>query len=111
MFAIASTKLLGNTWVIKLAKLNDPAFTATGAEADWCRSIFKPTPGWNRFTNSKPTSNETKEAVTNHAIARKPMLLTALDCPIDAMPHTNVANTNGPIIILIRRRNTSEISP
>jgi len=56
---------------------------------------------------TSPSSSEVIEAPRNHAIAFRPMRPTALPSPMPAMPATSVANTSGPMIILIIRMKMS----
>ena len=61
-------------------------------------------PGWKKFAKPIPMASETNEAVINQVIDLSVMLPIEVDLPIDTMPHTIVANTNGAIIILMRRK-------
>ena len=57
-----------------------------------------------------PSSSDTSDAVMNHSIALAPIRPTILGSPIWATPTTNVENTSGAMIILIRRKKMSVIS-
>ena len=105
--AIASKKLRGNTCAMNSRRLSPPvlrlvamSFSGSG------RPRFRP--GWNRFAKNIPSSSDTRDAVMNHSNALPPMRPTALASPMPVMPATTVANTSGAMIILIRRRKTSE---
>ena len=69
----------------------DCVFSVTSEAADKSTSAkFKPTPGFKRFTQTKPIISEIKEAVKNQASAFPPILPTALMSPNFAIPTTNV---------------------
>ncbi|MCY1433532.1 hypothetical protein D9M71_495630 [compost metagenome] len=91
---------------MKTLRLKSPVFT-TGLAACWTTSMFSPAPGWNRFTRPMPIASDITEAVTNQAMARRPMRPTEREFPMLAMPPTKVANTRGAMIILIMRNNMS----
>ena len=57
----------------------------------------------------RPRTSETSDAVTNQPSALPNTRPTDLASPMWAMPTTSVENTSGPISILIRRRNTSDM--
>ncbi len=106
LVAIASTTLLGMAWVTKsfsvIAVALIPDFAAISGSGK-----FKPTPGLSKLTITRPKASDTSEAVMNQAIALIPTRPTVWLSPILAMPTTSVENTNGAIIILIRRKKMS----
>ena len=77
------------------------------ALAAWLICMFSPAPGSNRLTRPMPMDSDTTDAVTNQAIALKPIRPTERELPRLAIPPTSVANTSGAMIILIRRRKMS----
>ena len=64
-------------------------------------------PGRRMLTMTRPSSRETREALTNQSIALPPIRPTALVSPICATPTTRVVKTSGAMIILINRRKIS----
>ncbi|MNS95863.1 hypothetical protein D3C72_1301390 [compost metagenome] len=104
--AIASAKLFGNMWAMKSRRFSAPVFRFEVASAAGS-ARFMPWPGCSALAITRPSSSEVIEAAINHIIAFRPMRPTARPSPMLAMPATSVANTSGPMIILIIRRNTS----
>ncbi|MNE35879.1 hypothetical protein D3C80_1296660 [compost metagenome] len=77
------------------------AFTSGSGRSKYC-------PGWRMLAIIRPTASDKSDAVMNHNMALPKTRPTEPASPICAMPTTSVEKTNGPISILIRRKNTSE---
>ena len=82
----------------------------TAALAAATSGIGAPTPGWNRFTITRPSAIEIRLAVMNHASARVPIRPSAELSPICAIPTTMVESTSGATSILMRLRKISDSS-
>jgi hypothetical protein len=106
LVAIASTALLGTRWVTNSFSDIAVALTLVVAVASGS-GMFRLSPGRSRLTITMPSSSDTSEALTNHAMAFSPMRPIALVSPMCATPTTRVQNTSGAMIILIRRRKMS----
>src|SRR5215475_1939550 len=106
--AIASAIEVGTRWVKNFSTEK----ADTGRPDDWAMSGSVPgkfAPGCSRLTITRPSSSETKEALTNQPMVLAKMRPSLAPDPIWAMPPTSVANTSGAMIILIRRRNSVAI--
>ena len=106
--AIASAIEVGIRWVRNFSIEN----ADTGRPVDCALSGSVPgklAPGCSRLTITRPSSSETKEALTNQPMVLAKMRPSLEPLPIWAMPPTSVANTSGAMIILIRRRNSMAI--
>ena len=108
LLAIASANDFGTRWLTKsfsvnfeVARLADAPMSGSGRP----RSL----PGWSRLAMIRPSTSEISEAVMNQPSALPKTRPTDLASPMWAMPTTSVENTSGPISILIRRRNTSDM--
>ena len=104
--AIASKAEVGTRCATKSLSESDEARTLALAPTSG-RGRFRLLPGCRRFTSTRPSSSDTKEAQTNHSIALAPIRPTDLVSPMWATPTTRVENTSGAMIILIRRRKMS----
>ena len=91
---------------MKVCKLRFVALTPTSTGAVGIGK-FIPTPVWKKLASPKPNKREMNDAPINQLIAFKVILPKAEDLPIEIMPETIVANTNGAMIILINLKNTS----
>ncbi len=109
LVASASTAFLG-----KIERMKSVAFSSltspTAAAALATSGIGAPTPGWKKFTSTRPRPIETRLAVMNHVNARMPMRPNAALSPMCAMPTTMVDSTSGATSILMRFRKMSLIS-
>ena len=106
--AIASAIEVGIRWVRNFSIEN----ADTGNPVDCALSGRVPgklAPGCSRLTMTRPSSSDTKEALTNQPMVLAKMRPSLEPLPIWAMPPTRVANTRGAMIILIRRRNSIAI--
>ena len=106
--AIASAIEVGIRWVRNFSIEN----AETGRPVDCALSGSVPgklAPGCSRLTITRPSSSETKEALTNQPIVLANTRPSFEPEPICAMPPTSVANTKGAMIILISRRNSMAI--
>src|SRR5580693_5868318 len=106
--AIASAIDVGIRWVRNFSIEN----ADTGRPVDCALSGSVPgkfEPGCSRLTIKRPSSSETKEALTNQPMVFAKIRPSLAPDPIWAMPPTRVANTRGAMIILIRRRNSIAI--
>jgi hypothetical protein len=104
--AIASMIETGTRWT-KKSWSEKGGFTMPLASVTGGKGRPRPTPGWNRLTNRRPSESETRLASTNQPIDRAPIRPSAEVSPICAMPATSVPKINGAMIILIRRRKMS----
>src|SRR5579871_1636144 len=106
--AIASAIEVGIRWVRNFSSEK----AETGRPVDCALSGSVPgkfAPGCSRFTITRPSISETKEALMNQPMVLAKMRPSLAPEPICAMPPTRVANTRGAMIILIRRRNSIAI--
>ena len=71
----------------------------------------RPAPGAIQVTITRPSTSDIREAHTNQPSVRSPTRPSRLASPMCAIPTESVANTSGAMIILIRRRNKSVITP
>ena len=110
MRAIASAMLVGTSRVTNSAKLR-PVTAMSLRAATSGSSMPRFTPGCRRFTSTKPRPSDTSEAPMNQASDLMPTRPTVPRSPILAMPTARVANTSGPMIILIRRRKVVVTTP
>ena len=105
-FAMASKMLTGKICLTNSGRLRlllfNPVLAAISGKVN-----STPMPGCKIFTITKPSNRETKDIEINHAKVFKPTRPIVEASPILAIPTTKVANTNGAIIILIKRKNTS----
>ena len=106
--AIASAIEVGIRWVRNFS--NENADTGNPVDCALSGSVpGKLAPGCSRLTMTRPSSSETNDALTNQPMVLAKIRPSLEPEPIWAMPPTSVANTNGAMIILIRRRNSMAI--
>ncbi len=106
--AIASAIEVGIKWVRNFSTEN----ADTGRPVDCPLSGSVPgklAPGCIRLTIRRPSSSDTKDALTNQPMVLANTRPSLAPLPIWEMPPTSVANTSGAMIILIRRRNSMAI--
>ena len=97
---MACTTELGMMWSRKSLNCRGAPTLAPDAAA----VAESPRPGLNSCTAARPIVMETSVAITNHPRAFAPILAIAAAPSMRATPTTSVENTNGAMIILMRRR-------
>ena len=99
------------TWFVILAMITGPLFglllhevLGSGPAAESAAAADSPRPGLNSCTATRPMVMETSVASTNQPSAFAPILAIAAAPYMRATPTTSVENTNGAMIILMRRK-------
>src|ERR1700733_813478 len=100
LLAMACTMELGMMCSSRSLSCSGPAAIEPGAAAD----AVRPNPGLNSWTATTPMAMEIIVATTNQPKALAPILAIEAAPSIRATPTTSVENTNGAMIILMRRK-------